>query len=225
MWEKSLAIRCLAQLEHHLLGPVDEIGNLSRAFLAESRDLLTRADERTQSAHLLDDARVVLDVRRRRDERSELGNLRLAADRVELSSFVELVRERDRIDRLALGPQRQRGSVHLAVALAVEVRRVEDLADGPDRGRREQHRAQHRLLGFEILRRDDRAHPLRRRCRGSCHRCGSQAVGDDGVQFAPDRGRGRAFCRKKGTYVPILSPVPDGPSTGVPELSSRKQPL
>ena len=167
--------------------------------------------------------RVVLDVRGRRDERSELGNLRLAADRVELSSFVELVRERDRIDRLALGPQRQRGSVHLAVALAVEVRRVEDLADGPDRGRREQHRAQHRL-GLEVLRRDDRAHPLRRRCRGSCHRCGSQAVGDDGVHFAPDRGVA-GLLQEEGNTCSHLIPVPDGPSTGVPELSSRKQPL
>jgi hypothetical protein len=44
----------------------------------------------------------VLDVRRRRDERRELGDARLAAGRLELGALLELVDERDRVDRLAL---------------------------------------------------------------------------------------------------------------------------
>ena len=152
----------LAELEDDLLGAVDEIGDLARslALLAQPHDLLARADEPAQRRHLLDDARVVLDVRRRGDERRELGHVRLPARGLELAALLELVDERDRVDGLALRPQRERRPVHLRVALAVEVRGVEDLADRADRDRREQHRAEHRLLGFEILRRDDRAQAL-----------------------------------------------------------------
>jgi len=101
----------------------------------------------------------------------------LPADVVELTSLVELVRKGDRVDRLALGPEPECGAIDLRVALAVEVRGVEDLADRPDRGRRQEHRAENRLLGLEVLRRDDGAQAVRspsRRGRG--HRCGSQAV-------------------------------------------------
>ena len=43
---------------------------------------------------------------------------------------LELVDDRDRVDRLALRVERERRAVDLRVALAVEVARVEDLADG-----------------------------------------------------------------------------------------------
>ena len=150
----------LAELEHDLLGAVDEVGDLTLALLSEPHDLLARADEAAQRRHLLDDARVVLDVRGRRDERGELGHPRLPSCSFELGPLVELVGQRDRVDGLALRPQRERGAVDLRVALAVEVGRVEDLAHRPDGDGREQHRAQHRLLGLEVLRRNDGAQAL-----------------------------------------------------------------
>ena len=175
----------LAELEHHLLRAVDEVRDLAGPLLAQAGDLLAGADEATEGRHLLDDARVVLHVRGRRDERGELGHLRLAADRLQLSALVELVRERDGVDRLALRPKGERGSEELPVALAVEVRGVEDLADGSDRGGREQHRAQHGLLGLEVLRRDERAQALWSDRLDSGHGCGSQSVSDTSVQSTP----------------------------------------
>ena len=150
----------LAELEDDLLGAVDEVGDLALALLSEPHDLLARADEAAQGRHLLDDARVVLDVRRGGNERCELGHARLPARSFELGPLVELVGERDRVDRLALRPERERGAVDLRVALAVEVGRVEDLAHRADGDGREQHRAEHRLLGLEVLRRDDGAQAL-----------------------------------------------------------------
>ena len=150
----------LSELEDDLLGTIDEIGDLALALLAQPHDLLARADEPAQRRHLLDDARVVLDVRRGGDERRELGDARLPAGGVELGTLLELVDERDRIDRLALRPQRERRAIDLRVALAVEVGCVEDLADRAHRDGREQHRAENRLLGFEVLRWHDGAQAL-----------------------------------------------------------------
>ena len=91
-----------------------------------------RADEPAERGHLLDDAGVVLDVRGGGHERSQLGDARLSTRGLELATLVELVDERDRVDRFALRPQGERGAIHLRVALAVEVARIEDLADRPD---------------------------------------------------------------------------------------------
>src|SRR5207248_8809810 len=83
----------------------------------------------------------------------ELVQADAAADRLELAALLELVRERDRVDGLVLAVELKRGPVDLGVRLAVEVARVEDLADRGDRAGRDHHRAEDRLLGFEILRR------------------------------------------------------------------------
>ena len=112
------------------------------------------ADEPAQGRHLADDLRVVRRVRGRRDERRQLVDPLAAAGALELAALLELVDERDRVDRLAARVERERRAVDLRVALAVEVARVEDLADRPDRTRGEHHRAEDRLLGVEILRRD-----------------------------------------------------------------------
>ena len=151
----------LRELEHHLLGAVDEVRRLARTRLAEPLDLLADADEPAERRHLLDDPRVVLGVRRRRHDGGELGDLRGAADALELASLVELVRERDRVDRLALAVEGEGRPVDRAVRLAVEVGGVEHLRDGADRGGREQHGAEDRLLGLQVLRRHDRRRDAR----------------------------------------------------------------
>ena len=77
------------------------------------------------------------------------------------------------------------------MALAVEVRRLEDLADRADRRRREQHRAEDRLLGLEVLRRDDRTDAIGDPGQlGGAHRTsGVKPVLADGVQREPPRRR------------------------------------
>ena len=121
MWLNSLETRVWDELEDHLLGPVDEVGRLARAVQAEPRDLVAGADQPAQRRHLADDARVVGGVRRRRDECRQLVDARPAAGVLELAALLELVDERDRVDRLALRVEREGGAVDLRVALAVEV--------------------------------------------------------------------------------------------------------
>ena len=90
---------------------------------AEPRDLASGPDQAAQRGHLADDPRVVPRVRGGRHERRELVDADLAADRLELAAPLELVDERDRVDRLAAPVERERRPVDLGVALAVEIRR------------------------------------------------------------------------------------------------------
>ena len=75
----------LRELEDDLLGAVDEVGRLALPMLPEPRDLRADAHETAQRRHLLDDARVVLDVRRGRDERRQLGDLGAAPHPLQLT--------------------------------------------------------------------------------------------------------------------------------------------
>ena len=62
----------LRQVEHDLLGAIDEHLRFARAFPAELCDLLACGDEPAQRRHLADDARVVSGVRCRGHERGQL---------------------------------------------------------------------------------------------------------------------------------------------------------
>jgi hypothetical protein len=88
------------------------------------------------------------------NERRQLVDTHLAAGVLELTSLVELVDERDRIDGLPAAVERQRRAVDLRVALPVEIGGREHLADRPDRAGGEHHRAENGLFGIEILWRD-----------------------------------------------------------------------
>jgi len=71
----------------------------------------------------------------------------------------ELVGQSDRVHRLALDVQAERGAIDLRVALPVELAPVarEDLAHHGDRAGREHHGAEHGFLCVEVLGRDVRA--------------------------------------------------------------------
>ncbi len=144
----------LGELEDEVLGARDELGRLALALPAELRDLAAGADQAAQRRRLADDLGVVAGVRARRDDERELVQPDTAADLLELAALLELVRERDRVDRLVLRVERERRAVDLRVRLAVEVGRVEDLAHRRDRERRDHHRPENGLLSFEILRGD-----------------------------------------------------------------------
>ena len=123
---EAAADAVLGEVEDHLLGAVDELGRLAGAVPAEPLDLLADDREPAQRRHLADDPRVVAGVRGRRDERRDLVDALLAADLLELAVLVELVGDRDRVDRLAVLVELERGAVDLGVRLAVEVARVDD---------------------------------------------------------------------------------------------------
>ena len=70
----------LGEVEHHLLGSVDELRRLAGSLPAEPLDLLAHGCEPAQRRHLADDPCVVARVRGRRHERRELVNPLFAAD-------------------------------------------------------------------------------------------------------------------------------------------------
>ena len=223
MWLNSDWTRCLRELEDDLLGLVDEVRRLARPLPAEPCDLGPDADQPAQGRHLADDLRVVPRVGRGRDERGQLVDALAAAGALQVAALLELVDERDRVDRLAARVQGKGSAVDLGVALAVEVARVEDFADRPDRARGQHHRAEDGLLGIEILGRD----------RGGLHRLGERGhVGitpgwKDGFQRVDNRpsrrsrqvGKGRGL-QGEGTHVRLILP---SRSDVVPQLAEQNR--
>src|SRR6185436_4163894 len=94
----------------------------------------------------------------------DLVDLGATADELELALLLELRGDGDRVDRLAALEEAARDVEDDAVRSPVEVGRLQVLAHGGDRGRGEQHRAQHRHLRIEVVRgnvgglRPDRGH-------------------------------------------------------------------
>ena len=101
-----------------------------------------------------DDLGVVAGVGRRRHRRRERVDDGLPADVVEHAAVVERARERDRVDDLALAVHLEDGAVDGRVRPAVEVLGLQQLRDDRDRVLRDQHRAEDRLLGVDVLGRD-----------------------------------------------------------------------
>ena len=72
MWLNSLGGALLAELEHDLLGLVDEHRRVAGPLPAEPGDLAAGADEAAEDRRLVDDLRVVARVRARGDEGRQL---------------------------------------------------------------------------------------------------------------------------------------------------------
>ena len=105
MWSKSPVTRC-CERSKTICSARSTSSVVSPGPLAsEPRDLLPRLDQRAERRRLLDDPGVVVDVRRGRHERRQLGDASAAADVLELAPLLELVDEGDRVDRLALLPE------------------------------------------------------------------------------------------------------------------------
>ena len=203
MWRELAGDPLLREVEDDLLGPVDELlGGQALALEAEPGDLAARrgrgrgaSPSRGRCAR--SGRRSTTPGRARRARGSRTGRRLL-----ELAAPLELVDERDRVDRLALRVEVERRPVDLRVALAVEVARREDFADRPDRAGGEHHRAEDRLLGIEILRRDRGG----RRSLGKLGHAGQI----NHLRTRPERAWTTALstradwrvCRQNGTHVP-----------------------
>ena len=92
----------LREIEDDLLGSVHQLGRLADTVPAELRNLAPGADQPAQRRRLADDACVVRGIGRCRDERRELVKAGAPSDLLELPALLELVDDRDRVDRLPL---------------------------------------------------------------------------------------------------------------------------
>ena len=153
-----LAAVLVGDLEDRALGDVDELARRRVVRVDAGLDLVGRPQQPAQHRVLADDPRVLADVADRRHARGQQVDRGAAAGRVELAGLLEVLDERERIDRLAAVVQGEHRGEHDPVRLAVEVLGVEALVDDErrQRGVGQQHRAEHGLLGLEVLRRRDR---------------------------------------------------------------------
>ena len=150
-----LAAVLVGDLEDRALGHVDEVARERLVAVHARLDFVRRAQQAPEHRVVADDARVLADVADGRDGPGEQVDRRAAADGVEVARLLEVLDERERVDRLAERVQVEHRLVHAPVALPVEVVRVQPLVDdqGRERGVRQQHRSEDGLLGLEVLRR------------------------------------------------------------------------
>ncbi len=144
----------LGDLEDAMLGGVEELVDIRRRLVGARGDLGRDRGEAAQDGFLAHDPRIVRDIRRGRHDRRQLGDIRGAADHLELAAGAQRVAQRDRIDRLAAVGEIRHRAEDLAMRLAVEIFGGYGFERKIDRLVIEQDRAQHRLFGLEILRRN-----------------------------------------------------------------------
>ena len=78
----------------------------------------------------------------------------MAADVLEQLTALELLDRGDRVDGVAAAVDLAERAEDLRVRAAVEVARFDELDHVGDRVARQHHRAEHRLLGVEVVRRN-----------------------------------------------------------------------
>ena len=150
-----LATVVVGDLEDRALGEVDELARRRLVGVHARLDLVGGAQEAAEHRVLADDARVLADVADGGDRAGQQVDRGAAADVLEQAGLLEVLDERERVDRLADRVQVEHRLEDQAVRLAVEVLRLEALVDDQrgQRGVRQQDRAEDRLLGLEVLRR------------------------------------------------------------------------
>jgi hypothetical protein len=135
------------------LRTVDDVIDLALADIAELGDLGARVDEPAQDRLLADDLGVVAGVGRDRHAGDQVVQVRRAADAIEVAAALQLGHDGNRIGRLAPTVQVDDRVIDDLVGRTVEVDATDRLDDVGDGVLRQQHRAQHRLLGRVISRR------------------------------------------------------------------------
>ena len=141
---------CFGDLEDPGLRLVDQVvyGALS-GFV----DILDRAgrgvDEPPQQCLVPDDARMVLDIGRRRDGVDEFREVLDPSSALEFAPCAQVVSDRDGVDRRPLLLELAHGPVEDPVRLAEEHRGIDDLLDADHRLRIEEDAGEDRDLGLE----------------------------------------------------------------------------
>ena len=148
-----LAGAVLRDLVDLLLGHVEQLARVARPVVAELRDLGADADQAAQHRHLAHDLGVAPGVRDDGDGLGQREHGGPAADLLERAALIEPVADGDLVDGLGALIEVEHRGEDLAVPAAVEVLGLQDLGGLRDGRLGEQHRAEHRLLGVEVLRR------------------------------------------------------------------------
>src|SRR4051812_14529665 len=158
-----LARVLVGDLEDRSLRHVDQLARAGLVAMDLRLDLVRGVQEPAQHRVLAHDARVLADVADRGDRAGQELDRRRAADRLQLAGLLEVLDQRQRVDRLADRVQVQHRLVDAAVRLAIEVAGLQALVDDQrrERGVRQQDGAEYGLLGLEVLRRGDRAEAVR----------------------------------------------------------------
>ena len=152
-----LARAPLGHLVDSLLRAVDDVVDLTAhtagGAVAELHDLRAGLDQPPQDRALAHDLRVVGRVGGGRHGRDQRVQIRRTADLGEGAVTCELGRDRDRVGRFAATIEVEDRVVDRLVRRPVEVGGLEHLDDVGDRVLAQQHRAEHALLGDNVLRR------------------------------------------------------------------------
>ncbi|UUY04629.1 hypothetical protein LRS13_03595 [Svornostia abyssi] len=205
-------------LEHHPLGGLDERARVALTGRDGELDLGRRAQQAAQERVLAHDPGVLADVGRLGHRAGELVERRLAAGLLEQVLRLEVLDDREAVDRLALLVQREHGAEDRLVARAEEVLGVEALLDDErvHRPLADQERAENGLLGLDRVR---RRVGRRRDGRGvggrvlvRAHRGGSSVVSwvPRGCEGLRKNGMNSGRLRKLVTHTSRVTPAPDG---------------
>ena len=164
-----LARAALGDLVDRRLGAVDDVVDLAAlgAVVAELDDPGSGLDEAPQGGLLGDDLGVVRGVRGGGDGRDQRVQVGGAAEADQVAPALQLRGDRDRVGGLAAAVEVEDALVDGLVRGAVEVVGPQDLDDVRDRVLAQEHAAEHRLLGGEVL----RGLPVERRQVGTRSRC------------------------------------------------------
>ncbi len=131
---------------------VEDLLRILFGAVGRDRDVVRALNQRAERRLLLDDARVVPDVRRARHAVDQARDVRRPADLVEFARAAQLLFQRDQIDRVVALGERDHLVEDAAVRVAIEVIGVDDLDRFVHRFVAQDHRAEHGAFGFEIVR-------------------------------------------------------------------------
>ena len=149
---KPARIRSSAIAKIDALRLVEQQVRLLLRLVRVGEDLVRRVNQTAQRRLLLDDPRVVLDVRRPWHSVGERRHVGRAADLVELARSRQLFLQGDEVDRVAALAQRDHAVEDPTVRVAEEIVRVDQLRRVIECFVADQNRAEDRLLCVEAVR-------------------------------------------------------------------------
>ena len=117
-----------------------------------AQNLVRRVNQIAKSRLLFDDARVVLDVGRARYTVGERRDVCGPADFIQIAAARQFFFQRDEVDRLVPLIERDHPIEDAPMRVTIEIAGVDDLCGEIEGVVVDEDRAEHRTLGFEIVR-------------------------------------------------------------------------
>jgi hypothetical protein len=197
----------LADGKEFSLRAIDGLLDLGWILVADAGYSPGRADEVPQDSLALDDPCVLDRMNRGRGRVRQTRQISSPADRLELVTPLERLRDRDDVDRFAPFEELEHRPVDRPVRLPVEVSRPQELGHLDDSVAVDEDRAEHGLLGLETLRWQAIDHALPNLTAG----CVRSSVID-----------GRAMAKGAYPLIPSTTCI-RGPAVGGNPVDTRSQ--